>query len=177
MFASGHAGEDQPLFLLCSVLGAIAPQKEGLICCTGQYENRGQEELLAGFLLAYHQTEGGPWSLQPDLWLDRSMKRDLQLFIQARKAGDGHSPRWQVVRHLLKIRDSCREIMKEKAQCSVLGQQAAMMFLGKFDERLQLPSSSADQPVDRAPPALASAHHDDIDSKAAQDPGIHLAGD
>ena len=159
--------------LLCSLSGAFALQKEGLICCTGQYENKSREELLAGFLLAYHQSEGGPWSLKPDLWLDRSMKRNLHLFIQARKAGDGESACWHVVRHLLKIRDICRDIIKRKAQCSVLGRQAAMMFLGKFDENLQLPSSL----LDRAPSLMASASPDDNTQQAAQGARTDAAGE
>ncbi|KAK9819096.1 hypothetical protein WJX74_000052 [Apatococcus lobatus] len=58
------------------------------------YETWGQEELAAKFLLAYHQSAGGPWPLLPRLWVDRAIGRDFYPFIQARKAGQGKAPRW-----------------------------------------------------------------------------------
>lgn len=84
------------------------------------------------------------------------MERDLLPFIQARRAKVGNSPRWHVVRHLLKIREFCQDIVNEKVQCSVLGQQAALMFAGTFDETLQLPSSSGSKSVDMATSAQAA---------------------
>ena len=84
------------------------------------------------------------------------MERDLLPFIQARRAKVGNSPRWQVVRHLLKLREFCQDIVNEKVQCSVLGQQAALMFAGTFDETLQLPSSNASKSVDMATSARAA---------------------
>ncbi|KAK9819117.1 hypothetical protein WJX74_004373 [Apatococcus lobatus] len=60
------------------------------------YETWGQEELAAKFLLAYHQSAGGPWPLLPRLWVDRAIGRDFYPFIQARKAGQGKAPRWAV---------------------------------------------------------------------------------
>lgn len=150
--------------------------------CAEEFESRGREELIASFLLAYDQSAGGPWSLQPHLWLYKSMSRDLFPFIQARKSGLGQSPCWHVVRHLLRIRDMYNELTEEKAQAcelpqekaqgSVLGQQAIMMFVGRFDEKLQLPSSSTSQKKD--PAALASPPHDDN----RLDPRLHrIAGE
>lgn len=111
-------------------------------------------------MVAYHQSEGGPWSELPDNWLDKSIKRDFLSFLQAKNVGNGDSPEWRVVRHLLKVRKAFRELSRNLRQCSVLGRQAVMMFVGGFSDKLKLPFARC-QPGEAAlgPSAHAHSHH------------------
>ena len=93
--------------------------------------------------------------LTPGRWLDSSVWRNFLSYIKARNAGTGEAPEWHVVRHLLKVKLACHEILQQPGRCSVLGRQAAMMFKGQFDETLQLPSTCHHQPNQVVASALA----------------------
>ena len=134
--------------------------REGLLCCEGEFDSKGRGELIASFVLAYHQSEGGPWTLTPGRWLDSSVRRNFLSYIKARNAGTGEAPQWHIVRHLLKVKAACHETLQQPGRCPVLGQQAAMMFGGQFDETLQLPSTRDHQPKKVVTSALASTPWD-----------------
>lgn len=91
-------------------------------------------------MLAYHQSEGGPWPKPPGAWLPWAIRRDFSDYVRGRRAGDGGDPAWRVVQHLLAVRQACRDILKHYDQHTVLGRQAAMMVAGKFDSALLLPA-------------------------------------
>ena len=91
------------------------------------------------------------------------MARYFDDFIQARKTGRGQQPEWHIVRHLLRVRDICRQILRleichhdvalamDSGSTVMLGLQAARMYGGHFDELLALPS------VHERPPSAAPA--------------------
>ena len=110
----------------------------------GDFDSLSLEEISARFVIAYHQSEGGPWSQPPGIWLMHSVSRHFDDFIQARKAGRGQEPEWHVVRHLLQVREMCKQITRLEGcptvSFPVLARQAAKMYAGHFDESLALPS-------------------------------------
>ena len=119
------------------------------------------EELIARFVIAYHQSEGGPWCQTPAAWLQLAiMHRRFSDFIQARRAGRGLEPEWHVVRHLLTVRETYRQVIRLEGHIHtpVLARQAARMFAGQFDESLALPTVHQGSMSAAGLPAPAAAH-------------------
>ena len=102
----------------------------------GAFESKGREELVVEFVLAYHQTEGGPWTLCPRDWWLCSGVTDLDRIEQARKATGSQ---WHAMHHLLEIGEAYMHIAKHQDQYSGLGRQALKLFLGHFHEGPILP--------------------------------------
>lgn len=131
---------------------------------------------MAAFVVAYHQSAGGPWSEMPSNWLDESIKRDFLSFLRAKNAGNGDSPDWQVVRQMLKVRKAFRELSRNLRQCTVLGRQAVMMFVGAFSDKLRLPFASGQRgEATLVPSAHAHPHH--LAPAVAEHPEWYTSGE
>lgn len=94
-------------------------------------------------MLAYHRSEGGPWSQTPKAWLAQSMRRGGTNNVWPLMHSTDADPCSRRFGNLLKVWRYIRDVEQGHEQCSVLGRQAVMMAMGKFDASLALPSEAS----------------------------------